>query len=405
MGVLNIKYDVIVVGAGPAGSTAAKFLSEKGVKVLLIDKSRFPRSKPCGGGLPIRVLNRFEYIKDNDLIENYSFGGVVHSSYMKYRIEIEKDDYIVAMVLREKFDFGLVKLSIDSGAIFKDGMEVKDIKILKDKVKIFLNDGTSVDAEIVIGADGVWSTVAKKSGLSQKHKSAEMCIFQEYHVGKETLDKYFSKKRRIHVNLLGTAGYGWVFPKNEHLNIGVGEIKPKGKKLKGKTNLKEIFRNYICILKENNIIPNNLKIGEIQGGALPVSLLEKTYSDRVILCGDAGGFINPISGEGIYYAMASGEIAAKVIVDALKSGDTSGRFLSRYQKIWKNDFGKDIKLFSRSAKRLTKTDTNFFKIVSRDEKLTDMVLSVIHGGLSIHEYRWKLIRRYLYVYFKELFSK
>ena len=103
--------------------------------------------------------------------------------------------------------------------------------------------------------------------------------------------------------------------------------------------------------------------------------------------------------------MASGEIAAKVIVDALKSGDASERFLSRYQKNWKKDFGKDIKLFSRSAKRLTKTDNKFFKLVSRDEKLMDMVLSIIHGGVSIHEYRWKLIRRYLYVYFKELFSK
>jgi geranylgeranyl reductase family protein len=401
-------YDVVVVGAGPAGSTAAKFLSEESLKVLLIDKDKFPREKPCGGGLPSRVLNRFEYIKDEGLIDSYSFGGVVHSSNMEYKIEIEKDEHIVAMVLRKKFDFGLVKLAVDSGAILKDGTEVKDIKISKDKVKIFLDDGTSVDSEIVIGADGIWSAVAKKSGLSQKHKNAGMCIFQEYHVGKETLDKYFSKKRHchIHIKLFGTPGYGWVFPKNEHLNIGIGEIKPMSNKLKGKTNLKEVFRNYMGILKENNIIPNNLKIGKIQGGALPISLLEKTYSDRVILCGDAGGFINPVSGEGIYYAMASGEIAAKVIVDALKSGDASERFLSRYQKIWKKDFGKDIKLFSRSAKRLTKTDNNkFFKLVSRDEKLTDMVLSVIHGGVSIHEYRWKLIRRYFYVYFKEMLSK
>ena len=274
-----MMYDVVVVGAGPAGSTAAKFISEESLKVLLIDKDKFPREKPCGGGLPLRVLNRFEYIKDEGLIDSYSFGGVVHSSNMKYKVEIEKDEHFVAMVLRKKFDFGLVKLAVDSGAILKDGAEVKDIKISKDKVKIFLDDGTSVDSEIVIGADGIWSTVAKKSGLSQKHKNAGMCIFQEYHVGKETLDKYFSKKRHCHIHnkLLGTPGYGWVFPKNEHLNIGIGEIKPKGNKLKGKTNLKEVFRNYIDILKENNIIPNNLKIGKIQGGALPVSLLEPLH--------------------------------------------------------------------------------------------------------------------------------
>ena len=72
--VLNIKYNVIIVGAGPAGSTAAKFLSEKGYKILLLDKKKFPRDKPCAGGLTLRVLNRFPYLKEFDFIESYSYG-------------------------------------------------------------------------------------------------------------------------------------------------------------------------------------------------------------------------------------------------------------------------------------------------------------------------------------------
>ena len=105
-----MKYEVVVVGAGPAGSTAAKFLSEKGVKVLLVDKSKFPRDKPCGGGLPARVLKRFEYIKD--LIDSYSYGSYAYSPSLKFKMEFQQNDPFVAMILRNKFDYGLVKLAL-----------------------------------------------------------------------------------------------------------------------------------------------------------------------------------------------------------------------------------------------------------------------------------------------------
>lgn len=396
-----------VVGAGPAGSTAARFLSEKGVKVLLIDKSKFPRSKPCGGGLPIRVLNRFKYVNDKGLIESYSYGGFAHSSSLKYKVELQRNEPIAVMILRKKFDYELVKLAIESGSVFIDEKSAKDIKILKDKARILLNDGTNVESQIVIGADGVWSNIAKKSGLNQSRKNVGICLFQEYPMSNETLDRFFGEKRlcHIHMRLQGIAGYGWVFPKKEHLNIGICEYRLAVSHPKGKPNLKEAYKNYINILKGSKIIPDDFKLGRVKGGALPIFPLEKTYSDRVILCGDAGGFINPVSGEGIYYAMSSGEIAARVITKALEAGETDERFLSVYQKNWKNDFGKDIKLLFRSTKQWTKENEKFVKLASRDEKLADMALGILHGRLSIHEYRWKLIRRYLYVYFKELFSK
>jgi geranylgeranyl reductase family protein len=398
---------VTVVGAGPAGSTAAKFLSEKGFNVLLLDKEKFPRSKPCGGGLPIRVLNRFKYVKDKGLIESYSFGGLAHSSSLKYKVELQRNEPIAAMILREKFDYELVKLAIESGSVFIDEKSAKDIKILKDKARILLNDGTNVESQIVIGADGVWSNIAKKSGLNQSRKNVGICLFQEYPMSSETLDRFFGEKRlcHIHMKLQGIAGYAWAFPKKEHLNIGIVEYRLAASHPKGKTNLKEAYKNYINILKGSKIIPDDLKMGRVKGGALPIFPLKKTYSDRVILCGDAGGFINPVSGEGIYYAMSSGEIAAGVITEALKAGETNERFLSMYQKNWKNDFGEDIKLLFRSFKQRTKENEKIVKLASRDEKFADMALGILHGELSIYEYRWKLMSRYLYVYFKELFSK
>ena len=372
-----------------------------------MDKEKFPRSKPCGGGLPIGVLNRFKYVKDEGLIESYSFGGFLYPPSLKYKVELQGNEPIAAMILRKKFDYGLVKLAIDSGTTFMDGRVVEDIKILDDEAKTLLKDGTQIESQIVIGADGVWSTVAKKSGLNQNHKNIGIALFEEYPMSSKTLDKFLGEKRlcHIHIKFQRIAGYGWVFPKKQHLNIGIGELQSRTNKPRGKTNLKEVYKNYIQLLKQTKIIPDNLKIGRIKGAAMPLSPLSKTYTDRCLLCGDAAGLINPVSGEGIYYAMSSGEIAARVIADALEAGETSERFLSMYQKIWKNDFGKDIKLLLRFTKQWTKESEKFVELASKDEKLTDMTLGIIHGKISIREYRWKLIRRYLYVYFKELFSK
>jgi geranylgeranyl reductase family protein len=346
-------------------------------------------------------------LKNEDFIESYSFGGIAYSSLLKYKLEIQKTKPLASMVLRKKFDNELVKLAVDTGTVFLDDTYVKDVKILNDKARIITDDGSDFTSRIVIGADGIWSVIASKSGLRQKHKNFGMCLYQEYVMKPGTLDSYFTEQRlcHIHSKLQGIAGYGWVFPKKEHVNIGIGEITPVNIESKKKTNLKELYKTYITILKKSKIIPDNLKIGKLKGGALPVTPLEKTYSDRIVLCGDAAGFINPISGEGIYYAMSSGEIAASVISEALEEEKTNENFLYKYQKRWKNDFGKDIKFLSRAAKKWTKGEETFIKLASKDNKLANMALNILYGDLSIYKYRWKLINRYLYLYFKQVLNK
>jgi len=405
--VCKIAYDATIVGAGPAGSTAAKFLSEKGYKVLLLDKERFPRDKPCAGGLTFKVLSRFPYIEQEGLIENYTYSGIAYSPSLKYKLTVGKDEPISAMVLRKKFDYGLVKIAIASGTTFIDRKRVENIKIFNDKARIYLNDNSYFESQFVIGADGIWSTIAKKTGLSQKCIDFGMCVFQEYPITSESLDRCIGEKRSCHIHLgvEDIFGYGWVFPKKNHVSIGICELKSKVNRSKCKTNLKEVYRIYFNLLKENKILPNDLKIGRLKGGALPLCPLKKTYLDRVLLCGDAGGFINPVSGEGIYYAMSSGKIAAGVIANALDTGKTDEKFLSQYQKIWKKDFGKDIKMFLISSKKKLKINEKFLKIINNDKKISDMILGILYGNYSIHKIKWKLISRFLYAYFKDLFIR
>ncbi|HEC81575.1 MAG TPA: NAD(P)/FAD-dependent oxidoreductase [Thermoplasmatales archaeon] len=189
-------------------------------------------------------------------------------------------------------------------------------------------------------------------------------------------------------------------PQKNHLNIGLGEYRRLGKKNRVRKNLKELYKNYLNLLKENNIIPKETKTRHPRGGTLPVKPLKKTYSDRVLLVGDAAGFINPVSGEGIYYALVSGEMAAKVAAEAIENNDTSEQFLSTYQRLCENDFGRDIKLLVKSTKQWEKQDTRFLKIMSQDKKLAEMLFTIITGQKSIYELRWSLIKRYLYASLK-----
>lgn len=398
-------YDITIVGAGPGGTTAAIFLSDKGFKVLLIDKDKFPRDKPCGGGLPLHVLKRFENLISEDMIESYSFGLTAYSPSLKYKTNYNSDEPFTSTVLRSKFDYGLVKKAIAHGTDFIDGKKVTNVKILSDKAVTTIDNNTKIDSKIIIGADGTWSIVAKKMGLRKKNNPRGLSVYNEYKLDEKVMNEYFGESRigYTHSKFQNLIGYGWVFPKKRHLNIGVGEIIYNPLTNKKTSNLKKYYERYLALLKKQKIVPETIKIGELKGGALPVYPLEKTYCDRIILVGDAGGFIDCFSGEGIYYAMASAEIAATTIEKALIKGDTSERALSHYEKSWKKDFGKDLKLTNWISKRqrtASMSEKNF-RLINNDEKLKKMMMGMLTGNLSINKYKWKILRRYLYCMIKD----
>jgi len=392
-----MKYDVTIVGAGPAGSTTAKFLAEKGFKVVLTDKEKYPRDKPCGGGLPVRVLQRYPYIVNEKIIEAYSYGGTCFSPSLQYKIEVDKNTPLIATTLRKKFDFELVKYAQDAGAEFLEGKNAVGVNIENDRAQVLFQDGTSLDSEIIVGADGVNSIIAKETGLRKKGAERGICILQEFEVNEKIMDEYYTKNRHcyVHSRFKSVSGYGWVFPKKQHLNVGFGVIQAYKKTPEKNMNLLESYKEYIVFLKEHGIIPKTLKETPIRGGALPTRPLEKTYGNRIILVGDAAGLINPLSGEGIYYAITSGEIAAQVISESLQNKQTDAKFLSQYQTRWKKDFGGDIALIQQIVSRgkIEKRD-RVFKIADKDPVLRDLMMGVITGELSAQQFKWKIVGRF-----------
>jgi len=400
-------YDVAIVGGGPAGSTAAKLLSEKGVRTILLEKTTFPRDKPCGGGLQMRVLHRFKYLEENNLIDSYSTTFQIHTSSMTHHLDLHHTKPLQAMVLRKSFDEGLVNLATRNGAVLQCGNTVQDMTNQKDTISLLLSDGTTVESRLVIGADGTWSTIAKKIGMKQECEHIGISLYTEYPMRQETIEKLYGHERGVHIHLQpnGLAGYGWVFPKKEHVNIGVVEFRQAISATMEKKNLQINYAQYLQILKKQKLIPNNLNVSTTHGGAFPTCQMKRLTADRIMLCGDAGGLTNPMTGEGIFYAMCSGEMAAEIAIKALENNTTDARSLQHYQSRWNHEFQGDFTLMNRLSKRWGRNVNHLIEIACGDKKLIDVICEAVPKPGGIQKDKWKIIRRFVFAYCKNRFKQ
>jgi len=306
------------------------------------------------------------------------------------------------MCQRTLFDQSLIELAEKKGVFFQENKTVVDVIITREKAVIVLNDGEQIETQMVLGCDGIHSIVAEKTNLAEEHTHICVCMYQETPMSKKTLDALYSEKRTVHIFIkaLGIAGYGWIFPKKKTVNVGLGVFESAVDTTKPKINLREIYTKFVAVLKEKNLLPPEFSGDDAKGGILPIFPLKKTYADRVLLCGDAAGFINPITGEGIYYAMVSGELAAQVAAKAITTHKTSQDFLSTYHKKWSSEFGDDLRLLGRFNSQWGKDSEKIVRLLSADKPLAKLTIGIMGGQLSFSKYRYLLYLRYLYASLK-----
>ena len=323
-------YDVVISGAGPAGSRCAQILAKNGFKVALIEKDVNWR-KPCGGAVSARIMSK--YYPQLEKLNPLRLQGALMFSAEYHKVEYNWEGHGTDSIIvdRLEFDNFIRNVAIDEGAELFDKNISFDF-VVKNQKKIGIKTKTPTGikeylGKIIVIADGMSSKLAVKSDLRERWKVNEIglakCSILE---GENNLEK------KMYLYFRAYKGYGWIFPINEtRFNIGCGTFAEDNLKY----NLNQIFEEFKNDPNIKQYFPkSNYK--EIWTGSYPLSaigILEKSLiKDNILIIGDAAGFVSPISGEGIHPSIVSGQIAAEAIMQAFQNDDISTRTLKYYKQ-------------------------------------------------------------------------
>lgn len=330
-----MKYDVIIVGAGPAGASAALEFAGSGMHVLVVEKEVLPRQKPCGGAMPPSV----EKLLNIDISKVVKNRTKILKLYHNYEDEVTKETFgkgAPLLVDRKEFDIFLLEQALlkGSGNIeVLDKCSVVSINEMDEQVCIVLENGKELKTKYLIAADGALGKIASAINLMKERRFAPT-LDAEITTNGEYYDKHADT---IIMNYFCLAhGYGWIFPKEKnHFSCGVGSWEKS-------LNLRTALHDFIA----RSFPENSIQKIEVSGYPIPVyNGTQQIATNRVLLTGDAAALVDPVSGEGIRFALHSGKIAAAVIIKALMGNiELSSRYVSKeYQKVIDEEIGKELK--------------------------------------------------------------
>lgn len=363
---MQFDFDVMVVGAGPAGSTAARRLASAGMRTVLVDREIFPRFKVCGGGLIGKTLS---FLPEGVLKGTEPQCRQVDMNLMRSGIgfTVVRDSPIITMVMRSVFDLALLEKSCAAGVDFRPGWPVKGLQVEKGRLSVSSDSGT-LSARFVIAADGATGRLASLAGFADNRHSTP-ALEAEVEVSRDILDSYRGRARFDFEWI--DDGYAWVFPKQNHLSIGLLSMSRRA------AGLHALLDDYLEALG----IPN---VGMQKSGyVIPVRPRQPPHArNGVFLVGDSLGLADPLTAEGISAAIISGSLAAESLIG---SGGDLARAESRYAREIQAHLLGEL-AWSRRLARIMYFRPNLRKWVFKKagqslcEKLTDCIMG--HASIA-----------------------
>lgn len=316
-----MQYDAIVVGGGQAGSACAYDLASAGLSVLLLDRREFPRFKACAGGVTTKALRRYRFSIAPAIRQVES--DLCVSMYLKRETTLQAPAPICAMTVRTDLDELCFRQALAAGVRYEQIGPIRAIDEGTDAVTLTLEDGRLLRARYLVGADGAHSQVRKLTGGFVPDRTAvAMEGIVRLPAGTALPPMTFD---------FGVAGqgYGWLFPKGDHVNVGIYTRRPEEVAFN-----KELLRDYV----QQRLGLGAEAIEHLVG--FPIGTGGEHYqprSERVMLVGDAGGMAEALLGEGIYNAVLTGQMAASAIVLALANDANARQLFDEYSQIVRGD--------------------------------------------------------------------
>lgn len=372
------QFDVIVIGAGPAGSSAAMSLASHGYRVAIVDKKLFPREKLCGGLLTQRSEKTYRQIfnKPWDEIIQYRSKGL--RILDGHKLLNQLDDYkTLAFTNRRDFDAFLLDQALDAGAQGFFGEGVKEIDI--NNTVVTVGNKMQIKASCIVGADGVNSKVAHAI-FGYAFRKPQTAFGLEIEVPRKDTDIVVDRPEIAfgHINW----GYAWVFPKKDSYTVGIGGLYGKNE------DIKKQFVEF-----SNKRFEKQLDY-KIKGHFIPFGEFRR-YPGRhnILLCGDAAGLVEPITGEGIAFAMQSGHYAALSCIKALQE-KRPDRAYTHYFSLYKK-VSRDIRHANRLKSFIFRQKINrlFLALLPRHRGALKLHVDLMSDDISYPKYAARLIKK------------
>jgi flavin-dependent dehydrogenase len=398
---------VLVVGGGPAGATAARTLARAGVSVRILDRAPFPRNKPCGGGVSARALSRFPYLEPElSRIATHWLSRLYLEGPGGESTVITSDRPAALMIRRVEFDALLLSLAEAAGAEVVCGADVVQASEAGGRVTLTTRDGRQFEAPVVIAADGVHSIVARRLGLNPGWSASAVALDMMEETSRTALrdldpstlwvaygcdpirDPDPTRNPRPIRNphsafrngLAAAEGYAYVFPKRDHVNIGIGYVLSHYRSHMNAAPY-DLQRALVARLRERGIVAGESVRANFTPFIIPVGgPLREPGRGRVLLAGDAGGFVNGFTAEGIYYAMVSGDLAGRAV---LQTAGSPASMAAVYRRACDYEIGAELR-DSVTIRRFLFADrrriARVIRGAHREAALTRLILAFASAG-------------------------